>query len=121
MTNEDIAKVCHEANRAFCEIAGDASQKPWDEAEQWQRDSAIKGVAFAIENPYAPESHQHDAWVRDKLADGWKYGPVKDAEAKTHPCIIPFDGLPAHQQIKDFLFKAVVKAMTALDTKTAAA
>src|SRR4051812_37117375 len=105
MTNEQIAKVCYETNRAFCEVTGDNSQKPWAEAEEWQRASAIKGVGFAIDNPDAPESAQHDAWLRDKLADGWRYGPVKDATAKTHPCIVPFNGLPPEQQIKDYLFK----------------
>lgn len=107
----DIAKVCHQANKAWCEASGDASQKDWDAAEEWQRDSAIKGVQFAIDNPDAPESSQHDAWMADKVADGWKYGEVKDAAAKTHPCIVPFEQLPYHQQAKDKLFKAIVHAL----------
>jgi hypothetical protein len=28
-------------------------QKDWDEAQQWQRDSAIKGVEFKLDNPDA--------------------------------------------------------------------
>jgi hypothetical protein len=47
----EIAKVCHEANKAWCEANNDYSQKSWDEAEHWQRDSAIKGVEFALANP----------------------------------------------------------------------
>ena len=35
MTIENIARACHEANRAICEAAGDFSQKPWAEAEDW--------------------------------------------------------------------------------------
>lgn len=106
-----IAQVCHEANRAWCEVNGDISQKPWDDAEPWQRDSAIKGVAFALANPDAPASAQHDAWSADKLAAGWRFGEVKDADAKTHPCLVPFDQLPHHQQAKDRLFKAVVASL----------
>lgn len=108
---EMIARVCHEANRAWCVENGDTSQKPWGDAEPWQRDSAIKGVQFALANPDAPASAQHDAWSADKLAAGWRYGEVKDADAKTHPCLVPFDQLPHHQQAKDRLFKAIVASL----------
>ncbi len=63
MTNQHIAQVCHEANRAYCEAIGDFTQKAWGKAEQWQRDSAIRGVEFAISNPTAPASAQ----VKDSL------------------------------------------------------
>lgn len=106
-----IAAVCHEVNRALCVAFGDLSQKPWAEAEQWQRDSAIRGVEFALANPDAPPSAQHDAWMADKLADGWVYGPVKDPDAKTHPCIVPYDDLPPEQRAKDHTFRAVVATM----------
>lgn len=112
MEDTDIARVCHEVNKAICEAAGDTSQKPWDQAEEWQRVSAIKGVQFAIVNAGAPAASQHEAWMRDKIADGWVYGDVKDASAKTHPCIVPYDDLPFEQRVKDHTFKAVVAAMS---------
>ena len=111
-TVEHIARVCHEVNRALCIAYGDMSQKPWDEAEQWQRDSAIKGVQFAINNPTAPASAQHDAWMADKIANGWREGLVKDSVAKTHPCIVPYEQLPIAQQVKDHTFRAIVRALT---------
>ena len=107
----EIARVCHQANKAWCEANGDDSQWDWSAAEDWQRDSAVAGVKFALENPDAPDSAQHDAWMADKIRDGWRYGEVKDATAKTHPCIVPFDQLPQHQQAKDKLFKAIVHAL----------
>lgn len=107
----DIAIVCHGVNRALCESFGDHSQKSWEEAEQWQRESAIKGVGFRLENPDALDSAQHDAWCADKLADGWKYGPVKDASLKEHPCLVPFTDLPTVQRAKDALFCAVVDSL----------
>lgn len=106
-----IAQVCHEANRAWCEANGDLSQRGWNFAEQWQRDSATAGVRFALANPDAADSAQHDAWMADKVKDGWVFGEVKDATARTHPCIVPFDQLPPFQQAKDKLFRAVVKAL----------
>lgn len=117
MNIENIARVCHEANRALCETQGDTSQKPWGEAEDWQRESTIKGVQFAIDNPEAPASAQHDAWSADKLADGWQYGAVKDPVAKTHPCLVPYSQLPVEQQAKDHLFRGIVGSLKfALET-----
>lgn len=107
---EQIAKVCHEANRAYCESIGDDSQKSWDAAEQWQRDSAVAGVRFAIANPNAPASSQHDAWLKDKQESGWIYGPVKDPEKKEHACMVPYHELPAVQRVKDQLFRHIVAA-----------
>jgi len=106
-----IAMVCHEANRAWCISEGDLSQKKWEEAEDWQRESAIKGVEFRLNNPDAKHDAQHNAWMQDKINDGWIYGATKDAEKKTHPCIVSFEQLPLFQQKKDALFCAIVDAL----------
>lgn len=115
MTLEDrilsIAKTCHQANKAWCEANGDNSQKNWDEAEKWQRDSALKGVGFRIAYPDSGHDAQHNAWMQDKITQGWKYGLKKDPEKKTHPCIVPFDQLPIFQQKKDALFAGIVDAL----------
>lgn len=104
----EIARTCHEANRSWCEMNGDLSQLPWDQAPDWQKDSAIAGVMFLIENPDAGDSATHDSWSAQKIADGWTYGEVKDPEAKTHPCLVPFEELPHAQQFKDKLFRSIV-------------
>ena len=112
LSNEQIARVCHEANRAYCLAIGDDTQKPWSEAEEWQRESAVNGVVYALSHPDAPNSAQHDSWMKDKVDAGWSYGLVKDSFLKTHPCIVPYDDLPIEQRRKDALFKAVVKALS---------
>lgn len=108
---EYIAKACHEANRVWCQANDDNSQKHWAEAEQWQRDSAIAGVKFKLANPKAGEDAQHNAWMEDKISNGWIYGEIKDSEVKTHPCIVAFHFLPEFQQKKDRLFQAIVEAL----------
>lgn len=108
---EDIAKVCHEANRAYCETQNDPSQVEWNKAEKWQKDSAILGVKFNLDNPAAPASSSHDCWLAEKKKEGWKYGKIKDAVKKTHPCYVPYGDLPVFQQKKDLLFKRVVNAL----------
>ena len=106
-----IAKVGHQANKAYCESIGDTSQKDWDAADQWQRDSMIAGVRFLLANPDATPEDQHNAWCEKKRADGWTYGPDKDSEKKTHPCLVPYKDLPLVQRRKDFLFRGIFKAL----------
>lgn len=112
MNIEQIARICHEANASLCNSIGDHSQTSWDEAPEWQKESAIVGVQFNIDNPDAPPSASHESWLKEKEAAGWKYGEVKDAEKKEHPCFVPYEQLPPIQQAKDHLFKAVVSALT---------
>lgn len=112
MNRSDIARVCHEVNRAYCAAIGDSSQVAWENAPQWQRDSAIKGVEFTIATPNAEPHDSHNSWLAEKERDGWKFGPVKDVDAKTHPCFVPYDQLPVDQRTKDYLFQAVVKALS---------
>lgn len=109
-SDEQVAKICHEVNKAWCEFNGDQSQPSWEMAEDWQRNSAIKGVRFHRENPGAGDEASHNSWMQERLEDGWKYGDVKDPAAKTHPCMVPFDRLPPSQQFKDRLFRTIVHA-----------
>lgn len=109
-----IAMVAHSVNRAYCQAIGDYSQHEWDEAPEWQRESAINGVKFHIENPNASPSASHENWLREKREQGWKYGPVKDPNAKTHPCCVPYEDLPIEQRVKDYLFIGVVRSMMEL-------
>ena len=108
---ESIARVAHEANRAWCAANGDMSQPAWHNAPDWQKTSAINGVKFHIDNPDAGPSASHDAWLEEKRENGWKYGPVKDPDKKEHPCFMPFDDLPPDQQAKDRLFTSIVHAL----------
>lgn len=106
---EKIARLCHEANRAYCAALGDMSQPAWDDAPEWQRQSAETGVRFIEENPGALPSASHDSWLAEKERDGWKYGPVKDAEKKEHPCFVPYEDLPVEQKAKDYIFGAIAR------------
>ena len=106
-----IARICHEANRAYCKAVGDESQLPWDEAPQWQKDSAAAGVAAHLDDPHMTPKMSHAAWLERKTREGWVYGEAKDAVAKTHPCILPYDKLTLRQQQKDHLFTAIVAVM----------
>ncbi len=104
------AEMVHEVNRAYCALVGDTSQLPWDQAPAWQRESAIAGVTAVRDGTVANPQAAHESWTAQKVADGWVYGDVKDAEKKTHPCLVPYDQLPPEQRVKDILFLAAARA-----------
>lgn len=111
---EAIAKAAHDINRAYCQAMGDDSQQPWDEAPNWQRESAIAGVQFHLNHPDAGPEASHNNWLKGKAIDGWRFGPVKDADKKEHPCMVPFNELPQYQQAKDYIFRQVVHSVRKL-------
>lgn len=108
------AKAAHEVNRAYCIGLGDQSQTPWIDAQQWQRDSAIDGAQAIADDPNLPHESSHVGWMKQKLDDGWEYGPVKDPDKKEHPCLVPYEDLPSDQQHKDALFGHTVRGVLGL-------
>jgi hypothetical protein len=111
-SDEQIARVVHAANSELQAVLGDpAPSQPWDHEPQEIRDNAVLGVRNA-RNGMTPAEH-HQAWVEDKMRQGWRYGASKDPVAKTHPCLVSFDQLPHEQRVKNVLFIAIVRAMYA--------
>ena len=57
--------------------------------------------------------HNHDVWARQRIRDGWTYGPARDDSAKTHPDLVPYGDLPEGEKEYDRktaaeLIKAVI-------------
>ncbi|HLI38721.1 MAG TPA: RyR domain-containing protein [Streptosporangiaceae bacterium] len=110
-TDEEIARVIHAANAELQRIQGDpVPSQPWDSEPAEIRDGAIASVAYARDG--VTTAALHEAWLRDKREHGWQYGPEKDSQAKTHPCMVPYDKLPAEQRDKSRLFVAIVRVLT---------
>lgn len=107
----EIARVCHEANRAYCEALGDESQVAWSAASEQIRQSAMSGVVQAMEHPEWGPWDMHAAWKRWKEERGWIFADVKDDGRKTHPCLVDWPELPPEQKAKDRLFLGIVRAL----------
>ena len=82
--------------------------EPWDKREKAFRDQMIPVIAMMCsdERKSSPEE-LHDDWVKAYEVMGWKYGPVRDKDAKTHPDMVPYDELGFAEQIKDAVFVAL--------------
>lgn len=114
----NVARICHEANRAYCIAIGDPYTPRWGDAPEWQRVSCYNGVKYIMQHPDLTPEDSHKNWLAYKLENGWKYGPVKDAAAKTHPCMVEYAELPFAQRYKDRLFRAIVLSLQLSDEDT---
>lgn len=109
---ELIAELTYEINRTYCKHLGDQSfPNPWATAEEWQKNTNRQGVQAHLRDPSLSAKRSHTSWMQAKLADGWVYGPTKDAEKKTHPALLPYEALSPEVKLKDFLFKTVVDTL----------
>lgn len=43
----------------------------------------------------------HEVWAAGMIADGWKYGKVRDEARKEHPCLIPYEELSEEEKDYD--------------------
>lgn len=109
-TPEQIAQVCHEANRVIQSLNGEVANARWEMCSADLQESAVKGVQAALDG--ATPIELHDSWVQTKLDQGWTYGLEKSELERTHPQMVAYEELPAEQRIKDHLFGAIVQALS---------
>ena len=43
----------------------------------------------------------HDIWARQRIAEGWTYGPERDDGGKKHPDLVPYSDLPESEKEYD--------------------
>ena len=43
----------------------------------------------------------HEVWARQRMADGWTHGPVRDDARKQHPWLVPYETLPESEKQYD--------------------
>ena len=96
----------YEAARLECEI----SWRPivpehWAERDDAFRTQFVKVVERQCSgDKFTSAEAAHDSWWLEYERMGWRYGPVRDTEAKTHPDMVPFDALPKAERDKDEIF-----------------
>ena len=57
----------------------------------------------------------HDVWTNSRMAEGWRWGTVRDVARKLHPSLVPYDDLPEREKEVDRrVVQGTIKAMLAL-------
>jgi hypothetical protein len=94
--------------------SGDPTRAPsprLEDAPEWAVESTRDSVRAVLSGVTMEQLWQH--WAAAKRAADWKYGEVKDAAAKTHPCLVDnYSQLSAREHFKDSVFLGAVKEYT---------
>jgi hypothetical protein len=110
-TIEQIARVVHEANRAMQYNQNDpCPSQPWDVETPELRERTINGVRL-IRLGHS-NTEMHDAWCQALKEDGWEWGPIKNAAAKRHPCLVTYGDLPDNEKHKTELIRVIVTVLS---------
>jgi len=100
------AKFVYEAARLEAQIAcRPIVPERWGDRDKTFRTQFIEVVnKQCSDDKFTSAEAAHDSWVRVYEKMGWRYGPVRDAEKKTHPDMVPFNDLPRSERDKDEIF-----------------
>lgn len=123
LTAEQIAHVCHNANRALQMEQGDESipvAPAWKDLSDEMRESIVNGVQNILSGRITSPADSHAEWVKFKEERGWTRGPIKDENKKEHPLLVPYRFLPEDARLKDEMFFAIVNALKPKQTKAQA-
>jgi hypothetical protein len=79
--------MCHDENYI---------PSPIDTSDVQLSDDILELTEFLAKNA-------HDIWAKQRLADGWRYGDLRDDISKTHPCLISYERLSDSEKHYDRL------------------
>lgn len=43
----------------------------------------------------------HEVWAKNRMNEGWTYGPERDDAKKKHPCLVTYEELPESEREYD--------------------
>jgi RyR domain len=55
--------------------------------------------------------HAHDIWAELRMADNWRWGPIRSDAEKLHPCLVHYGALPEPE--KDYDRQIVIGVLRA--------
>lgn len=79
--------------------------KPIDTSQVTLPDELLKLTERLAEN-------SHDNWAKQRMSEGWTYGPERDDPTKKHPDLIPYSDLPDSE--KEYDRKAAMETLKAI-------
>jgi hypothetical protein len=80
--------------------------------------SAIKLTQDILDLTERLAENTHEVWARQRFADGWTPGPVRNDQEKKHPGLVPYADLPESEKEYDRnTAMETIKAILALGYK----
>ena len=99
----DGGRTDHSDHSAGVEAAAEGyvsnGHKPWDPnpidtVNVSLPDELLELIELLAENA-------HDNWGRQRMSEGWHYGPARDDDMLTHPSLLPYAELPDSEKEYD--------------------
>lgn len=113
MTNEQIAQVCHEADRAYLKSTSPKGKDllpTWSKASAERKALILAYVEYLLANPDATQSTIHDIWMQRKTDASWTYGTTLNKAEKKDPALVAYDQLPEKRRARYQLMINVIKS-----------
>lgn len=107
----NLVVVAHEINRQICLLNGEEARS-YKEMSEDIIESMERAIVDLKKGRNLGDSHTE--WFKERTAQGWTYGPVKDMDKKISPCLVPFEELPYNQKVKDCIFVGIKNALDIL-------
>lgn len=63
--------------------------------------SDVKLDAQLYELVEAMAKNVHDIWSKNRMEQGWTYGPQRDDAKKQNPCLVEYEDLPESEKLYD--------------------
>jgi len=63
--------------------------------------SGVNLTADILELTELLAGNAHDLWARQRMAEGWRYGPQRDDARKEHPSLVPYEELSESEKEYD--------------------
>ncbi len=107
--NERRAEFVYEGAR----IAAIAARAPiipeaWHKREDAFREQFLEVIERQCgETRSASPEELHGSWMQAYIDMGWKYGPHRNVDKKTHPDMVPYAQLGQLEEDKDAVFVAL--------------
>lgn len=82
--------------------------EPWSLRDEKFRTQYLEITAKQMgPDHFTDPEEAHDSWWEAYKVLDWKFGPVRDTDAKTHPDMVPFADLGWKERLKDEVWIAL--------------
>ena len=99
---DDLDETFRSANRGFADgIGPKLSALGLVVVPDPLADARAPGFQFSAEEIEELAREEHDRWMAERVADGWRYGTPRDNARKLHPSIVAWADLPEDEREKD--------------------
>ena len=102
MSWESLSPFLKASNRAAADSLATKLALLLPEAQEVTPEACSRAYAlWQASGRDAFRRNEHERWSRFYRYYNWQYGPEKNEQARTHPCLVPYDSLSPAEKEKD--------------------